>query len=255
MGAIEGVVVVTGGAQGLGLAYGRRLSERGAQVVLADVRGEMAAEAAGAIRAEGGQAVGLELDVTDEDSVADVLGRVAKEQGTVTGLVNNAGGAFIPPSDIEDMAYADFLRVLAVNAGGTWLCSRAVVPGMKDHGRGKIVNVSSTCFSKGYPTGMVPYIAAKGGVVGITRALARELGPHGITVNAVAPGYTPVPTGGSVNVGERKAALLRQMVEEQCLQRTEVPGDLVGTVAFLISDESDFVTGQVVNVDGGWAHN
>ncbi len=148
------------------------------RVVLADVAGRWPPSRPRRSRADGGRAEGVALDVTDEDSVADVFGAVAKEQGAVVGLVNNAGGAFIPPADIEDMAYADFLRVLAVNAGGTWLCSRAVVPGMKDHGRGKIVNISSTCFSKGYPTGMVPYIAAKGGVVGLTRALARELGPH-----------------------------------------------------------------------------
>lgn len=145
--------------------------------------------------------------------------------------------------------------MIAVNLGGTWLCSRAVVPGMKEAGRGKIVNVSSTCFSKGYPFGLAPQIAAKGGIVGLTRSLARELGPFGIAVNAVAPGYTPVKTDGSVHVGEKAIALTGQMVEEQSMKRTETPEDLVGTVAFLISTDSDFVTGQGINVDGGWAHN
>jgi len=101
---------------------------------------------------------------------------------------------------------------------------------------------------------MAPYIAAKGAVVGLTRALARELGPSHITVNAVAPGYTPVDTLGRVNTGERAARMRTQIADEQCMHRTETPDDLVGTVAFLMSEDSDFVTGQVINVDGGWVH-
>lgn len=252
---LDGVIVVTGGAQGLGLAYARRLAQDGAHLVIADIQFEMAERAAAAICGEGGLAHASKIDVADEVSVERTFQEIAERHGTVTGLVNNAGGAFIAPCGIEDVSYAEFSKVLAINTGGTWLCTRAVVPGMKANGRGKIVNVSSTCFSKGYPPGLVPYIAAKGGIVGLTRALARELGPFGITVNAVAPGYTPVPTEGAVHRGPRADELREQIVAEQAMKRTEVPTDLVGTVAFLLSTDSDFVTGQVVNVDGGWTHN
>ena len=141
--------------------------------------------------------------------------------------------------------------MIGVNLGGTWPCSRAVVPGMKESGEGKIVNISSAC----YPFGLVPYIAAKGGIVGLTRSLARELGSFGIAVNAVASGYTPVKTDGSVHVGEKAVAFTRQMVEVMLTKYTETPEDPVGTVVFLISTDSDFVTGQMINVDGGWARN
>jgi 3-oxoacyl-[acyl-carrier protein] reductase len=248
------VAVVTGGGQGLGLEYARTLSQRGWRVVLADIAGELAVTAAKSIVESGGVAHGVRIDVSDPESVAQTFRAIAEEHGPVAGLVNNAGGAFITPSDIEDMAYDDFIRVMGVNAGGTWLCTQAVVPGMKAAGRGKIVNISSTCLSKGGPVGMVPYIAAKGAVVGLTRALARELGPSHITVNAVAPGYTPVDTLGRVNTGERAARMRTQIAEEQCIHRTETPDDLVGTVAFLMSEDSDFLTGQVINVDGGWVH-
>jgi 3-oxoacyl-[acyl-carrier protein] reductase len=251
---IPPLVVVTGGAQGLGLAYARALSGKGWRIVLADIAGELARTSAKSIVADGGDAHGVSVDVSDPESVEKAFAQIAEDHGPVSGLVNNAGGAFIPPAATEEMEFADFLRVLGVNAGGTWLCSRAVIPGMKAAGLGKIVNVSSTCFSKGGPPGMVPYIAAKGAVVGLTRALARELGPFGVTVNAVAPGYTPVDTLGRVNTGERAARMRVQIVAEQCINRLEVPGDLVGTVAFLMSEESDFVTGQVINVDGGWVH-
>lgn len=248
------MAVVTGGAQGLGLEYARTLSQKGWRVVLADIAGEMAGTSAKLLAEVGGDVHGVRIDVSDPESVDKVFAGIAGELGPVAGLVNNAGGAFIPPSGIENMQYADFQRVMGVNAGGTWLCTRAVVPGMKAMGRGKIVNISSTCFSRGGPIGMAPYIAAKGGVVGLTRALARELGPSGITVNAVAPGYTPVDTLGRVNTGERAARMRAQIAAEQCIHRTEVPHDLVGTVTFLMSEDSDFITGQVVNVDGGWVY-
>lgn len=248
------VAVVTGGGQGLGLEYARTLSQKGWHVILADIAGDLAVTAAKSISEAGGVAHGMRIDVSDPESVAQTFSLIAEEYGPVTGLVNNAGGAFITPSDIEDMEYDDFTRVMGVNAGGTWLCTQAVVPGMKTAGRGKIVNISSTCFSKGGPVGMAPYIAAKGAIVGLTRALARELGPFHITVNAVAPGYTPVDTLGRVNTGERAARMRTQIADEQCIHRTETPGDLVGTVAFLMADHSDFVTGQVINVDGGWVH-
>jgi len=241
------VVLITGGAQGLGRAYSHWLTAAGARVVVADIADAALAAVDGdtAERAE-------RCDVTDPAAVAELVSRVQSDVGPIGALINNAGGALLPRRDVEAMTLDDWRLVLDVNLTGAWICSAAVVPGMKQAGRGKIVNVSSTTVGRGYPTGMVPYITAKAGIVGLTRALAHELGPHGITVNAIAPGYTPVATPKSVHGAEQAERLAAQMVDEQCLKRTEVPDDLSSVVEFLVSPASDFVTGQVVNVDGGW---
>lgn len=240
------VVVVTGGAQGLGLAYAERLAAAGARVAIADIDGD----AVERVAAPGITA--MQADVTDPRDVDRLIAVTTSDVGPIDALINNAGGALVPRRDFETMDLADWRRVLDVNLTSQWICASAVVPAMKTAGQGKIINVTSTVVGRGAPAGMVPYIAAKGGVIGFTRALAHELGPHGITVNAIAPGFTPVATPKTVHGENQVRELTARMIAEQCLKRTETPDDLCGVVEFLVSPASDFMTGQVLNVDGGW---
>lgn len=248
------VAIVTGGAQGLGRAYAGRLLTAGAAVAIADVATDAAARAAAELGALHGtdRVFAQHCDVADEGSVAALVERVTGRWSGPLILVNNAGGALLPSAPVDRFTRAEWDRVLAVNLTGAWLCAKAVVPAMRAAGYGKIVNVTSTMVSKGWPVGLSPYIAAKAGVVGLTRALAKELGPDGIRVNAVAPGYVPVDTKKPVHKPEAARALRERIASEQCLPRTEVPADLCGPIEFLCSGQSDFVTGQVLNVDGGW---
>ncbi len=255
MNSLDGrVAIVTGGAQGLGLEYADRLLAAGARVTVADLADQAAAGAVAELAARHGddRVLSHHCDVTDEDSVAELVERVTSDWSGPLVLVNNAGGALLPAAPMESFTRAEWDRVLAVNLSGTWLCARAVAPPMRATGYGKIVNVSSTMVSRAWPVGLAPYIAAKAGVVGLTRALAKELGPDGIRVNAIAPGYVPVASRKTVHTRAAAVALRERIAAEQCLPRTQVPADLSGPIEFLCSAESDFVTGQVLNVDGGW---
>jgi 3-oxoacyl-[acyl-carrier protein] reductase len=249
---VERVAIVTGAGQGLGRAYATRLAREGAHVAVVDIAGEAARSAAEAIGE--GRASVHEADVTDAGQVAAFVGAVVERWGRIDALVNNAGGALLPSAPFDSFSRADWTRVLDVNLTSQWLCAAEVVPHMRAAGYGKIVNVTSTTVAKGVPVGLAPYVAAKAGVVGLTRALARELGPDGIRVNAIAPGYIPVQTRKAVHSPEAARLLRERMKAEQCLPVLGTPEDLCGAVAFLCSPDSDFLTGQVVNVDGGWAH-
>ncbi len=248
------MAIVTGGAQGLGLEYAGRLMQAGARVAVVDVAPDAAAEAVANLGRRYGadRVVAHTCDVSDETAVATMVRQVTDSWSGPLILINNAGGALLPSAPAESFSRSEWDRVLAVNLSGAWLCATAVVPRMREDGYGKIVNVSSTMVSKAWPVGLAPYIAAKAGVVGLTRALAKELGPHGIRVNAIAPGYVPVATKKAVHKPDAASALRERIAAEQCLPRTLVPADLCGPIEFLSSTDSDFVTGQVINVDGGW---
>jgi NAD(P)-dependent dehydrogenase (short-subunit alcohol dehydrogenase family) len=240
------VALVTGGAAGLGLAYARRLLAEGARVVIADV-----ADAAGALkRLDAGDAVHVvRADVSVFTDCQRMVDEAQRRFGTIHVLVNNAAVfATLRPQPFDAIAEAEWDRVMAVNVKGSWNSVRAAVPLMRAQGGGRIVNVASAIAHKG-TAGLLHYVTSKGAVIALTRALARELGPDGITVNAIAPGLTLSDT---VLANPDIAAFQREAVlASRSLKREAVAEDLEGTVVFLASDDSAFMTGQTLVVDGG----
>ena len=241
------VAVVTGAAAGLGAAYAIRLARDGAHVVVAD-RDDPAATVA-AIEAAGGQALGVVCDVSSQESVAEMASRTAERFGRCDVLVNNAGVS--PNVAWDDLTLAEWRRTMAINLDAMFLTCKAFCGGMREAGFGRVVNISSNTFGL-VIAGFVHYTASKGGVVGLTRALATDLGPHGITVNAVLPGLTR--TGTTLAMWEG-TSLFADMAQHQAVHRPGVPADLEGVVSFLASEEARWVTGQSIVVDGGLVRN
>jgi len=241
------VAIVTGAGTGIGQAIAERLVAEGAAVVIADVAG--AAAAASALAGQGARALAVEVDVSDEGAVAAMVERTLAELGKVDILINNAAiAAAVTLRPIEEITVAQWRRLLDVNAMGTFLCTRAVAPHMRAQRSGRIVNMTSGTAFKGAPY-MLDYVASKGAIMTMTRALARELGPSNITVNAVSPGYTlseGILANAAVVEANRSAA-----IASRALPRDAWPADIVGSVAFLVSDDAAFITGQILAVDGG----
>ena len=250
----ETVIVITGAAGGLGRAYSEYLARLGARLAMIDIDSTAAERGAEALRLKGSSAIAFEADVANRKSVGEATSGILAAFGRIDVLVNNAGGNFAPRCSMEDISDEQWARTLGVNLTGTWLCIQAVAPVMKGAGRGKIINVSTTIASQGFPSGLAAYSSAKGGIDALTRTLAREFGPHGISVNAVAPGLIPMDKAA---VSHARAAVVEALVHEvvsrQAIGRVGVPQDLCGMLAFLASHESDFITGQILNVDGGCA--
>jgi len=242
------VAIVTGAARGLGRAYAEALAGEGAAVVAGDVRD--CAETVAAIRGAGGRALSLSLDVASLASCQSMAAAALKEFGRVDALVNNAAlYAGLKGGRFDQLDEAQWDRVMQVNVKGVWNCCRAVVPAMRAQKSGSVINISSLAPVYGLPYAL-DYAVSKGAVIAMTRSLARELGRDWIRVNAVAP--SAVMTEGTKEFFGEKLDKAKQVIAQgQSLQRNLETGDLVGTIVYLASDASRFVTGQTIMVDGG----
>ena len=248
------VVIITGGAQGIGRVYALGMADEGAKLVVADINMDKAEATAKEIRAKGREALAVKTDVSSPESTQEMAKKTVDRFGRIDVLVNNAAileKIRITRVPFYELDLNEWDRVIAVNLKGTLLCSRAVFPQMKVQGRGKIINVTTTGFFFGNPN-YVHYVASKGGVIGLTRAMARELGDYNINVNCIAPGATVSEDPNDKAAYEQRVKkLTQQMIPKLCLKRVQYPEDLVGTVIFLASSGSDFITGQTIVVDGG----
>ena len=241
------IVIVTGAARGIGAAYAQGLAMAGACLALCDL--DVPRETADRLRDQGAPVLDMACDVADQASVTRFIRAVEDRFGAVDVLVNNAGLfanlGFKPLDEIDD---AEWDRVMAVNVRGSFSCSRAVVPIMRRQGRGKIINIASGTVFKGVPY-MLHYVASKGAVVSMTRAMARELGDSGITCNCLAPGLTM--SEAVLSNADWQGEAVRGNIASRCLKREAIPADLTGALLFLAGPASDFMTGQTIVVDGG----
>jgi NAD(P)-dependent dehydrogenase (short-subunit alcohol dehydrogenase family) len=241
------VTIITGASTGLGWAIAERYSAEGARVVIADVKNYE--ESARRICSGGLNAIGIHTDVSSEDSVSALVEEVVREYGRIDVLVNNAavsGDLSLKP--FEEITISEWRRLMDVNLLGPFLCARAVSPHMRRQKWGRIINICSGTAFKGSPF-MLHYVSSKGGLITMTRALAKEFGDDNVLVNAIAPGYTLTES----NLANAPFAAKHRgaAVESRCLKRDAYPGDIVGAAVFFAGDHSSFITGQILAVDGG----
>ncbi|EFC81791.1 SDR family NAD(P)-dependent oxidoreductase [Parafrankia sp. EUN1f] len=242
------VAVVTGGASGIGRSCAQRLARDGAKVAVLDLNEGDAKQVVAEIEAEGGTAHALAIDVADRASVDQALAQTREHLGPVTILVNSAGKTgyhrFI------DMSLESWTSILTVNLTGTFHCCQSALPDMIEAGWGRIVNISSSSAQGGQPY-MAHYVASKAGVIGFTKALALELGPSGITVNTIPPGFVDTPM---LRLSEQKGrfgATVDEHAARTPVRRVGRPEDISAACAFLVSEEAGYITGQVIGVNGG----
>ena len=245
------VIIVTGGAVGIGKVYCQHLRSAGALVVVADIKADEAKALARELAGNSDDALAVTVDVAFEDQTLAMAEAAIDAYGRIDGLVNNAAlFTPLPRRPWHEVPLDEWDQVMAVNVRGIYLCCRAVYPQMKSQGKGKIVNISSSTFRSG--TGGFPhYVTSKGAVVGLTRALSHELGAENININAISPGMTLSETYKEILTEDMIADRLDRQQKHASIKRLEVPEDLVGTMMFLLSDASDFLSGQTINVDGG----
>jgi NAD(P)-dependent dehydrogenase (short-subunit alcohol dehydrogenase family) len=243
------VTVITGAAHGIGKAYARRFAEEGAHVVIADIDAEGGEAAAKAISDSGGSAWSRTTDVRSFANVQGLMQETVRKFGRLDVLLNNAAiyvTQKLWKGSVEELALDEWDRVIEVNLKGVFLCSKAAIPIMKQQKSGKIINIASGTFFSG--SGNMPhYTTAKGGVVALTRVMARQLGEWRINVNCMTPGSTMSEESVSDEVLKRREG----SIDKRAFRRVETPADIVGTALFLASSDSDFITGQLLVVEGG----
>jgi len=248
MARLEGkVIVVTGAGRGLGRAFAERICAEGGRVAIAEIISEWGERTAQDLQAQGHEAVFIQTDIASATSVNNMAAQVAERWGGIDGLVNNAAIASgIGGKRFDEISEEVWDKVMSVNVKGTWLAVRAVVPYMRPRGKGKIVNLASDTALWGAPV-LLHYVSSKGAIIAMTRSLARELGDDNIAVNAIAPGLT------LVEATETVSPMRHQLyVEGRAIKRQQLPEDITGTVVYLLSDDADFVTGQLLPINGGF---
>jgi NAD(P)-dependent dehydrogenase (short-subunit alcohol dehydrogenase family) len=237
-------VIITGGGGKIAKAYAMAFAKEGAKVSLPDIAS--ADHVVKAIKDMGGTAISMACDVSDEKSVKAMVDETAKQFGTIDVLINNAAYFMtVWKGPFWEMSVEEFDKAMTVNVRGSWLCAKAAVPHMQKQKKGKIINISSNVALTGNPN-YIHYVTSKGALIAMTRAMARELGDWNICVNTVTPGFI-VTEGRQVDPAHEKIR-----AQQRSIKRTQVETDLVGTVLFLSSPDSDFMTGQLLNVDGGF---
>jgi 3-oxoacyl-[acyl-carrier protein] reductase len=241
-------VVITGAAGGLGSVMASAFAAEGGAVAIVDLPDSPGAKLASEINEAGGSGTALfaPCDLSDLEAARELIAGLAARQDGVDVLVNNA--AIYPRKEFSDYSTADWLAVQRVNVDAAFVCAQAVLPGMRQNGTGRIINVSSITFFGNTPF-LAPYVASKGALVGLTRALARECGADGITVNAIAPGAFPTAAEA---IHPDLPAYNQFILDQQAVKRRGEPADIANAVLFLAAPESSFITGQLLCVDGGW---
>ena len=247
------IVLVTGSGQGIGRELVRQFAAAGSVAVVADLSSQNAESVAAEIRAVGGKALPLAVDVSKKESVDSMVAAVLAEFGRIDVLINNASiFSNLKKRPFDEIPPAEWQRVMEVNVNGVFFCASAVAKSMRDRQFGRVINISSASVHRGTKN-YLHYVTSKSALIGMTNSLARELGPHGITVNCIRPGTV------ATEVAERVASLtpeiLRRTTDLQCIPRTIVPSDLVGLTMFLATPAASFITGQTIACDGGYTHS
>lgn len=245
-GLSDRVAIITGGARGIGLAHARALGAEGVRVVLTDIDTATCTAAAAALCDAGITAIAMPGDAANEEAVADAVARVLDAEGRIDILINNAGIGVKPAYSISEMPIDAWDEMIRVHMRGTFLWSRAVIEPMIANGFGRIVSMSSMNFTGGGRVGVAHYSAAKAGIVGLTQTLAKEVGQHGITANAVAPGYVATEL-----IAEFEEAKLKLLCAQNPIGRLCEPDEVGATVTFICSRQAAFINGECLCIDGG----